>query len=147
MATYKCSAGDKKKKKMLIIFHQQRTNREVIMLLTVLWNQDYNQSFGWEKSIFLTKWFYILSIFNRERHLACPNSLAVFINQDNLYQQNKQEKNIMIKYEIWKNCFKGTILMKNIGLLFHFYPKCFICSCRIFPKLFHFQDMYGRQRY
>lgn len=49
------------------------------------------------KSIFLTQWFYILSVFNMERYLACPTSLAVFINQDNQYQQNKQEKNIMIK--------------------------------------------------
>lgn len=52
-----------------------------------------------EKSIFLTQWFYRHSVFNMERHLACPTSLAVFINQDNQYQQNKQEKNIMIKHK------------------------------------------------
>lgn len=91
-----CWRQKKKKSPMLIISHQQRvTGRSYIPycfmkpeLLSVLW-------LG--KSIFLTRWFYILSVFNMERYLACPASLAVFINQDNQYQQNKQEKNIMIK--------------------------------------------------
>lgn len=71
--------------------------QEVIISLIVLQNQDYDQCFGWEKSIFFTQQFYILSVFNMERYLARPASLALFINQVNHYQQNKQEENIMIK--------------------------------------------------
>lgn len=43
--------------------------------------------------------FYILSVFNMERSLACPAFLVMVVNQDNLYQQNKWEINIMIKHK------------------------------------------------
>lgn len=122
MAIYKCSAGNKqnKTKTMLIISHQQRiTGKSYTPYLSC--NQNYSQCFGWKKSVFLTQWFYTFSVFNMERYLACPTSLAVFINQDNQYQQNKQEKNIMIKCERRKSIFRSTILMKNIKPIFYYF--------------------------
>lgn len=145
MTIYKCSAGDQKRENVDYILSTE-DNREVIILLTVLWNQDYNQCFGRKKSVFLTQWFYKHSVFNMERYLACPTSLAVFINQDNQYQQNKQEKNIMIKHK-WdmKEYFQRYNTNEKHKTII-FFPEWFICSWWIFPNLFHSQDIQGLQR-
>lgn len=113
-----CWRQKKKKKPNVDYISSTEGNWEVIysLLLSVLW-------LG--KSIFLTQWFYILSVFNMERYLACPASLAVFINQDNQYQQNKQEKNIMIKCK-WavKGYFqKSNTNEKHRTIIFIFFSK------------------------
>lgn len=83
-----------------------------------------------------------------ERYLACPGPLAVFINQDNQYQQNKQEKNIMIKHK-WdvKEYFQRyNTNEKHKTIILFFFPEWFICSCRIFPNLFYSQNTEELQR-
>ena len=100
MAIYKHSIGDQKKERkcwLYLINRGQLGSRHIFF--AVLWNQYYGQHLGGGQSIFFTQWFYILSVFNMERYLACPAFLAVFINQDNQYQQNKQKINIMIKHK------------------------------------------------
>lgn len=89
----------KRKKENVDYISSTGDNWEVIIFFTVLWNQHYDQHLGGGKSVFFTQCFYVLSVFNMERYLACPAFLAVFINQDNQYQQNKQKINIMINHK------------------------------------------------
>lgn len=141
MTVYKCFAGDQKKENVDYILSTE-DNREVIIFLTVLWNQDYNQRFGW-KNLFSSPSGFTYIVFNMERHLARPAFLAVFINQDNQYQQNKLEKNIMIKHK-WdvKACFEryNTNEKHKAIILFYFFPVQFICSWGLVLNLFHCQD-------
>lgn len=112
-----------KKKENVDYILSTEDNREVIIFLTVLWNQDYNQRFGW-KNLFSSPIGFTYIVFNMERHLARPAFLAVFINQDNQYQQNKLEKNIMIKHK-WdvKACFEryNTNEKHKAIILFYFF--------------------------
>lgn len=72
-------------------------------------------------------------------------SLAVFINQDNPYQQKKQGK--MLWQHKWdmKNIFQRYNTNEKHKTII-FFPEWFICSWWIFQNLFHSQDIQGLQR-